>query len=309
MNEVITRSGWAMDPADGKQAMEMAKWIAESGLVPQSFQGKPKDICVAAAMGAKLGLDVFAAMQGIAVVNGRPSLWGDVLRSLILAHPELEDLVETTEGKGDDMTATCTITRKGMTPHTERFSVADAKEAGLWGKNVWAKFSKDMLLNRAFGRAARRRFADALAGISVAEEMQDAEIVKDVEAEVVDEPKADKPPAKKAAPRKAKPKKVDQKEADKQAAEAIIKAGEAQQTVDMESNLTSSADVPSSQGVDMDVLIQVAKEARGFSDDETVQAVIVKYTGDAEKNNIADVPFDKWQDCWDDLLWISEGGE
>lgn len=163
-----------MTPSDPSQALKMAQYIAQSGLCPSSYKNKPQDVLVAAAMGNQLGLDVFASMQGIAIVNGRPSLWGDVLRSLILAHPKLENIEESYEGEGDALTAVCVITRKGMSPYSATFSVQDAKDAGLWGRNTWKNFSRDMLLNRAFGRAARRRFADALNGIGVADEMEDA---------------------------------------------------------------------------------------------------------------------------------------
>jgi hypothetical protein len=74
-----------------------------------------------------------------------------------------------------------------MSPHTDTFSVQDAKDAGLWGQRTWKTFAKDMLLNRAFGRAARRRFADSLNGIHVAEEMQDAQQVKNVPSQVVND--------------------------------------------------------------------------------------------------------------------------
>lgn len=188
MNQVSNQSGWALEPTDSKDAYQMAKYIGESGLCPKDFAGQPQKILVAAAMGQKLGLDVFASMQGIAVINGRPSIWGDVMRSLILAHPHCEDLQETFEGEGDTLTAVCVITRKGMSPYEARFSVQDAKDAGLWGQRTWKGFGKDMLVNRAFGRAARRRFADALNGFHVAEEMQDAEKAKPVSAEVQEAP-------------------------------------------------------------------------------------------------------------------------
>lgn len=180
-------NGFAMVPRDSEHAYQICQSIAKSNLCPKNYQGQPTDIMLAAAMGQKLGLDIFASMQGIAVINGRPSLWGDSLRALILSHPELEDLVEEYEGEGDNLKAVCTITRKGMTPHTDTFSVQDAKDAGLWGQRTWKNFAKDMLLNRAFGRAARRRFADTLNGIHVAEEMQDAEQVKNVPAKVHDD--------------------------------------------------------------------------------------------------------------------------
>jgi len=312
MNELATRSGWEMTPSDSKEAMAMAQWIAESGLVPDSFKGKPKDICVTAAMGSKLGLDVFSSMQGIAVVNGRPSLWGDVLRGLIVGRADLTDLVEKFEGEGDSLTAVCIITRGKRSPYEARFSVADAKSAGLWGKNVWAKFSNDMLVNRAFSRGARRAFADVLSGVNVAEEMIDAEIVKDVEATVHE----DKPPFKEEAPAKPKRAKTRVTATEVVAEEKDIAGQEVMPEViksdkpgndphkNEENFISNTADTPTSVGVTYDVLMQMYKEAVNIAPD-AVKASVDKHAG-IENASIDAVPENKWQRCWDDMADIVE---
>ena len=170
-------AGFAVHATTMDQAMKVCEWLSRSPLIPKSYQGNPAAIWTAGAMGQRLGLDLFTSLIGVASINGRPCVWGDVLRGLVLAHPALVNLVEDFEGKGDALTAVCTITRKGMDPYTVRFGIADAKAANLLGKDTWRNYTPDMLANRAFGRAARRRFADVLCGLNVAEEMQDAEVV------------------------------------------------------------------------------------------------------------------------------------
>jgi hypothetical protein len=55
-----------------------------------------------------------------------------------------------------------------------RFSVEDAKRAGLWGKQgPWTAYPKRMLSMRARGFAIRDCFADVLKGLITAEEAQD----------------------------------------------------------------------------------------------------------------------------------------
>jgi hypothetical protein len=79
------------------------------------------------------------------------------------------------EGEGDNLTAVCEAKRQGYpAPTTVRFSVADAKKAGLWGKSgPWTQYPSRMLQLRARGFALRNAFADALRGLVTAEEAQD----------------------------------------------------------------------------------------------------------------------------------------
>ena len=79
------------------------------------------------------------------------------------------------EGEGDSLTAVCEAKRQGYpSPSVSRFSVADAKKAGLWGKSgPWTQYPSRMLQLRARGFALRNAFADALRGLVTAEEAQD----------------------------------------------------------------------------------------------------------------------------------------
>lgn len=172
------------------EALAAGKVIIDSGFGPKDCKG-PAAIVVAVAMGARLGLDPFTAIHGIAVVNGRPSLFGDALLAVCQNHPAWEDFVEEWTGKkyDDDFTAHCTVMRKGRKPKTETFSVADAKKAGLWGKQgPWSAQPQRMMMMRARAFALRGAFGDALAGFHSREEMEDVE-PREVEATVRSEPR------------------------------------------------------------------------------------------------------------------------
>jgi hypothetical protein len=70
--------------------------------------------------------------------------------------------------------AVCVAKRKGRKPVTAKFSVEDAKRAGLWGKQgPWSAYPKRMLAMRARGFALRDAFPDVLKGLISAEEAQD----------------------------------------------------------------------------------------------------------------------------------------
>jgi hypothetical protein len=124
-------------------------------------------------MGSELGLSPMQSLNSIAVINGRPGVWGDGLIGLCRASPLCEDIEETLDGEGEDRTAVCIAKRKGAAPVKASFSVADAKRAGLWGKDIWAKYPDRMLRNRARGFALRDAFPDVLRGLQAAEELMD----------------------------------------------------------------------------------------------------------------------------------------
>jgi hypothetical protein len=170
MSTAITISKGVLVPANMSEAIMVSEMMAKSGMVPKSFDGNPGAVLVAMQMGAELGLSPMAALQNIAVVNGRPTLWGDAALAVCMSHPDFADCVETQT----DTAATCTIKRKGREPIARTFSVDDAKKASLWGKaGPWTQYPKRMLQLRARGFALRDSFPDALRGIITTEEAQD----------------------------------------------------------------------------------------------------------------------------------------
>ncbi len=163
------------------EAYRLSQALAAAGdMVPRNFQGKPAEIMAAVLRGAEIGLAPMQALSNIAVINGRASLWGDALPALVQRAGHQID-VELT-GEGDDITATATLIRGDNGQKIVRtFSVADAKKAGLWGKQgPWQNHPKRMLSMRARAFAVRDGAADAMMGLQVAEEMQDSPPMKDV---------------------------------------------------------------------------------------------------------------------------------
>lgn len=165
-------------PKSFDEAMQIAQVLAASDLVPKDYKGRPENCIVAMQWGADVGLPGLQALQNIAVINGRPSIWGDAAKALVLNSDSCEDIEEYIEGTGDSMVAVCIAKRKGRKPVEQRFSVEDAKKAGLWGKQgPWQSYPKRMLQMRARGFALRDAFPDALRGLSIAEEAQDMVVI------------------------------------------------------------------------------------------------------------------------------------
>lgn len=156
-------------------AMKFGEMVAASDFSPKDFRGKPASCVLAIQAGAEIGLSPMQALQSIAVVNGRPSIYGDAALAVVKASPVCEYVTESVEGDGDQMVATCTAKRRGYPePTVSRFSVADAKKAGLWAKSgPWSQYPRRMLQMRARGFALRDAFPDALRGMVTAEEASD----------------------------------------------------------------------------------------------------------------------------------------
>lgn len=175
MNDiVVTETLFKIAPRNLEEAMQFANIIAKSDFVPKDFKDKPGNVLVAMQMGAELGLQIMQSLQGIAVINGRPSIWGDTLWALINNHPLCERVEESFEEA--TMTARCLIKRRGGAEVVRTFSKADAEKARLWGKEgPWALYPRRMLQMRARGFASRDALPEALKGLMPAEEVQDYE--------------------------------------------------------------------------------------------------------------------------------------
>lgn len=185
-----TQRGFA--PATITEAMQFSEMLAGSNMVPKAYQGKPQDILVCVQWGYEIGLAPMQALQNIAVINGKPSVYGDAAMALVQASPACDGIDENFEGEEGTgkFAAVCVAKRKGRNPVIVRFSVEDARRAGLWGKQgPWQAYPKRMLQMRARGFALRDAFPDVLKGLITAEEAQDY-------------PEEERRPAKDITPRK-----------------------------------------------------------------------------------------------------------
>lgn len=156
-------------------AMKFAEMVANSEFAPKDFRGKPASCLLAIQAGGEISLAPLQSLQSIAVVNGRPAVFGDAALAVVKASHVCEYVTEQVEGDGEQMVATCTAKRRGYPqPTVVKFTVADAKKAGLWGKTgPWTQYPKRMLQMRARGFALRDAFPDVLKGLVTAEEAQD----------------------------------------------------------------------------------------------------------------------------------------
>lgn len=198
-NEVsIKEVGGALDvfstvPRTYEGIMGFCGMLADSELVPKDFQGKPANVAVAIQMGAELGITAMQAIQNIAVVNGRPSLWGDLLKAIVVASPLCELFDEDPPNVAlKNQKGRCKVQRRGdPEPYEVTFSVDDATTAQLWGKaGPWKTNPGRMLQMRARAFACRDKFPDLLKGLHMAEEMIDITPTSSEPGPIIDPPTA-----------------------------------------------------------------------------------------------------------------------
>ncbi|MEX3630423.1 MAG: hypothetical protein VB138_14220 [Burkholderia sp.] len=181
MSDVITTNqdtapgAFDLSPRSPEQTMQLANILADSSIVPKDFIGKPGNVLVAIQWGMELGLKSMQAMQNIAVINGRPSIWGDAMLALVLASPVCEYVHEWEENG----TAFIKCKRRGKPEDIQSFGDDDAKQAGLLGKQgPWQQYPQRMKKMRARAFALRDNFTDVLKGIPITEEVIDIEPVE-----------------------------------------------------------------------------------------------------------------------------------
>lgn len=162
---------FSLVPKSLNEAMELSKLLSQSDLVPQDYKGKPGNVLVAVQMGQELGIQPMQALQNIAVINGRPTVWGDLMLALVRGSGLLEYCNESVNGD----TATCEVKRKGEPdPIVRTFSWLEAIQAGYDKKTgPWKTHRNRMLQMRARAFALRDGFADVLRGLQMREEVID----------------------------------------------------------------------------------------------------------------------------------------
>lgn len=164
-----------MVPSSLEGIARVAGIYYKSGLLPSGIKS-PEAAFVWASAAVELRITFTAAVTGIAVINGRPSLHSRLPLALAQRTGELAEMrTEWSDGGTGPVTdktaCSVTVTRRykagGELTHTGTFSIADAKQAGLLGKDVWKSYPRDMLFARAKTRALNETFGDSTLGMSV----------------------------------------------------------------------------------------------------------------------------------------------
>jgi hypothetical protein len=190
-NILVTDHG--LDFGTFKGLWQLATLIFRSKVAPKELDSI-EAICVVIAKGRTIGLDPFQSVESIAVINNKPLLFGAtplaVCRTSILWDETgfdewFEQSGQRIKGNpvtyADDTAAVSQVKRiDSPDPKQCRFSVADAKRAGLWGKTnrdgsaaPWTAYPQRLLQARARGFNLWDNFGEALKGLAIRELNED----------------------------------------------------------------------------------------------------------------------------------------
>lgn len=147
----------------------LAQQIAETSFVPKGLRGDAPATAAAILHGRELGLPPMTSLAGIHMIEGKPSVAAEILRSLVLAAGHEIEVEETTSAR-------CVL--RGRRRGTERWTrvewtIDQARAAGLTSKDNWRKHPRTMLQARASSELCRLVFPDVCHGMGAAEELQD----------------------------------------------------------------------------------------------------------------------------------------
>jgi len=188
MRPIIEIEGGRMVPKNFEGVQRIAMWLLATGLMPKWVNDTAKAILVVSICNT-LGLDPVLNARFVMVVNGVPSIWGDALVAKARGSGFCAGIREWYTGKPgtDDYTAHVEAKRfikdpAGgfiVEPCEKSFSWAEAKQAGLLGKDLWVKFPQRMLLGKPRAYVLRQLFADVLCGVDVYEDVADRDASPD----------------------------------------------------------------------------------------------------------------------------------
>lgn len=168
-------------PNNIDEAYRIATAFSRSDFIPKEYRGNADNCFCAINLGMEIGLPPMRALQSIAVVNGKPSIYGDAQLALVRNSGKLTHFKEYYEGEEgkDSFAAVCEIKREGDDEITiEKFSITDAKKANSWGKvGPWTTHPKRMQRYKARAFALRDKFADVLLGLTHSVEEMQGEIL------------------------------------------------------------------------------------------------------------------------------------
>lgn len=187
----LDKAGKAI-PKTLEEAYRISHMMVKEKVVPKNITSATQALAIIQC-GADLGMNAFTSLKSIAMIDGTPSLHTDGPLGLVLKSGLLEDIeeyaIDKSGAKIDFLKHALgaekihgyvsIVTRKGMKPHAQVYTIEMAKSAGLYpatdrsGRKIdkmpWNAYTDVMLKRRARSMALKDRFADVLGGLNILE--------------------------------------------------------------------------------------------------------------------------------------------
>ncbi len=165
-------------------AQRMAKALAASTLVPKEYQGNLPNVLIAMELAARIGVSVFAAMQNLDIIHGRPSWRSQFLIATVNSSGRFTPIRFRFEGKEGTPTWGCRAYAKDRDSDEEcvgpLITIKLANDEGWATKNgsKWKTLPELMLCYRAAAFWARIYAPELSLGMQTVEEVGDSSNVR-----------------------------------------------------------------------------------------------------------------------------------
>lgn len=154
-----------------------ASMYASSTMVPKEYQKNQANCAIALNIAERLQADVFAVMQSMDVIHGRPSWRSSFLIAMVNASGRFSPLEFVIDGDGDQMScyAQATVLATGKTVKGPTVTMEMAKAEGWLSKvgSKWKTMPQVMIQYRAGSFFAKIYAPDVTLGMQTREEVED----------------------------------------------------------------------------------------------------------------------------------------
>lgn len=136
--------------------------------------------------GREMGYGPFASVNGIHVIQGKPTIAANLMAAAVKGHARYDYRVR----RMDNEVVEIEFFECGKSLGVESFTMDDAKAAQLTSKENWKKFPRNMLFARCMSNGVRFRCPDVFNGnaVYVPEELgEDDDSVSDAQYHIVDD--------------------------------------------------------------------------------------------------------------------------
>lgn len=161
-------------------AMQMAKALAESTIVPQTYQNNPSNCLIAIEQAQRMSISPLMVMQNLYPIQGRPS-WSSkfLIASINASHKFDMELQydETKDKDGKPYSCVAWTMKNGRRVEGMEVNMQMAKDEGWLGKNgsKWKTMPQLMLRYRAASFFSSLNCPELTMGIYTKEEIEDGD--------------------------------------------------------------------------------------------------------------------------------------
>jgi len=113
--------------------------------------------------GQEMGFGAFASMTGIHIIQGKPTIGANLMASAVKGSGKYDYRILAL----NETVAEIEFFQQGKSIGISKFTMDDAKKAGITGKDNWQKFARNMLFSRAMSNGVRWYCPDVFNGSAV----------------------------------------------------------------------------------------------------------------------------------------------